>query len=880
MKLRITRTLQVALLIGSLSLPARATQPDFGSGLSSEIVLDGNWIVNQSTVTPGTWIPGVSYYTIEGDTIIRSEADNPFDILFGLAGEDQSGRAFSVTAAGAELSFATDRDISFTNLDANGGNGGAFDLAGGKLISFQGNRNITFDGNKASYAGSYGGAIYASGASFVMRDNTGTIRFANNFAVKGGGAIESLGGNDFEITNNGDVVFENNKATDATGIGGAIYNAGTMNISGNGNVSFIGNSAGRAGGAIYAASDSVTINNNQSVSFVGNSSASDGGAIYVASGNFKMQGNGDILFDGNSSVTGGSALYIGGSTGAIDFISNGNITFSNNTGATSKGSVITYQNFMGGWGPTLSFNNNGVISFLENRNSSAPDKYSDIIRLGGVLTMDGNKGIIFRDNDGGITGMTINMRKNTGTIAFARNQDAIWAVSGGQGIVFDGNQNIFFLDGARGGMHNTNSLKVTNNAHVAWLYNSAPYDSAVEIEGGAFCFYAGSGVYQLTISGNESVVFAGNVHTTQSKGAERIAIDMSEAKTGTLSHIAANAGKSVEIYDFVKIAGSVVFNGHDGTAATSTGGTVKFSGADYTYDKTDLVATDKDGNVIDATLGQDRNGNTYGKIDGLGQKAVSTLSNTAKLQGGTLQVESGAKLEVLESFTSVAQSVVSLGNGVLTTGAKSLIAGKLDFSGGSADIRSLSRLIATGGGNTAISGKDALIRNIIYGGNGAGTDKIGDDTYLARYDITRYFAQEGGSTITIGDGAVYRLTLDQSFSMELSDLLLNGTLGDVIRIDIVNSSVVTDTTGSSFDISSLQGLINQTGTTWEIQNNWSGNALASGDEGWGYVQLVQTGKLIPEPASATLTLFSLIGLFFRRNRKRETKQCEKVKRSN
>ena len=128
--------------------------------------------------------------------------------------------------------------------------------------------------------------------------------------------------------------------------GGAIYgdSSSTITLSGNGSVTFSGNTASGSpsgsGGAIYGSSTStITLNNNGSVTFSGNtaeatssSSSAYGGAIY-SSGNLNIRNNDSVEFYQNAEVRAGSyrlrSIYAKGSEKIISFSAaeGKNITF-------------------------------------------------------------------------------------------------------------------------------------------------------------------------------------------------------------------------------------------------------------------------------------------------------------------------------------------------------------------------------------------------------------------------------------------------------------------------------------------------------------------------------------------------------------------------
>ena len=223
----------------------------------------------------------------------------------------------------------------------------------GHDITLSNNGSVVFEGNTASSTDSsaYGGAIYGFLFSTITLSNNGSVTFSGNTASGSssacGGAIY---GDDITLSNNGSVVFEGNTASSSSfAEGGAIYSDnGTISLSLNNSVSFNGNSAGLAGGALSGTYD-VSLNGNGSVSFIGNSVTGHtqsygadvyayGGAIYVPNGPFSLCDNGRVEFIGNkASVSSSYLIYVYG--GAI-------CTF-NDLNIRNNDSVEFYQNSEG-----------------------------------------------------------------------------------------------------------------------------------------------------------------------------------------------------------------------------------------------------------------------------------------------------------------------------------------------------------------------------------------------------------------------------------------------------------------------------------------------------------------------------------------------------
>lgn len=224
----------------------------------------------------------------------------------------------------------TNTDDSFRNTVAQGG---AIFTYG--TVKFDGNNQVVFTGNNSQSAG----AIYAASLSITntkeevsFTDNNATGEFWSPENAHGGALYIHYdnGFFHFDITNNASVVFENNTAT---GSGGAIalhglnYANQIPVFQGNRALSFINNSSGNGGGAIYSQSNSSLIfQENETISFEGNTAEGGGGAILTSSISFT--GNKTVSFTGNSSGTTGGAICASG--GTVSLVNNETVEFQGN----------------------------------------------------------------------------------------------------------------------------------------------------------------------------------------------------------------------------------------------------------------------------------------------------------------------------------------------------------------------------------------------------------------------------------------------------------------------------------------------------------------------------------------------------------------------
>lgn len=219
---------------------------------------------------------------------------------------------------GAELEVSGNADVSFSNHVVNNAGGAIYAINNypssingtqnvEASITFQNNGRVSFANNKATYG--YGGAIH--GADITFDGQTEGVYFSDNSAQRGGAIC---------ISETGSLRFEGNETVEFTGNsttkydGGAIYAAwswnkesGSIEFTGNETVTFSNNYASSNGGAVYAGSRNVTITGNTEVSFIGNGAGDNyngngtntggGGAIY--GGSLNIFGNKSVTFRGN-----------------------------------------------------------------------------------------------------------------------------------------------------------------------------------------------------------------------------------------------------------------------------------------------------------------------------------------------------------------------------------------------------------------------------------------------------------------------------------------------------------------------------------------------------------------------------------------------------
>ena len=245
-------------------------------------------------------------YALGGGLYLRgSRWGGESDLQFNIADTTFSGNSLiskSNDAQGGGLYVKGDEGNS-----NNGTNDGSGDKNGKVNVNLT---DVTFDSNTVNGAtASQGGALYVLGV-----DTSGT----------------SVPANATVTVNNS--TFTGNKAEGAAGQGGAIYNAGTLTVSGG---EFTGNHATQQGGAIYNAA-------NSSISFSGTNTFTDNTA---AEGNDIYNAGSITVADGTTTL-GSGLTQVGGkvtvSTGAtLDMASGSSLSFKgDNTALTIDGGTF------------------------------------------------------------------------------------------------------------------------------------------------------------------------------------------------------------------------------------------------------------------------------------------------------------------------------------------------------------------------------------------------------------------------------------------------------------------------------------------------------------------------------------------------------------
>ena len=604
--------------------------------------------------------------------------------------------------------------------------------------------------------------------------------------------------------------IDNNTSSDA--FGGAIYGGenSTITLSGNGSVTFSGN----------------TVSSSDSSSY----SYACGGAIAVVSGTITLSGNGSVEFSGNtaSSSSAASAFAYGGAIAGVTITlsGNGSVTFSGNTASSStaaRGGAID--------GDTITLSDNGSVTFSGNTASSSSSSYSSYA-YGGAIYGDYDSTITLSDNGS---------------------------------VTFSGNTASSSTSVARGGAIYSSTITLSGNGSVTFSGNTASSSS--------YSYYSsyasGGAIYSngiVTITGNDEVTFAQNVE--KNRTAYRL---RSLYLLGNKLTLSAGEKQSIRFYDSVYMgaSGSVALNADytdaEGATQKSTG-TILFSGAttedDLKAAKGGVAGTEAE--ILNSRTSEIKSAATlYGGTLQVQDKAVLKLNGGLTVADGSkasVQVQAAELSVGSHALNMVSGSSLELSDGAkltateltITTGATLAVRGSVSTAQLTEQVSALtlseetvagfdaSRAVNTGSvsvlegdltleGGSLLSFEDAYLEltgDLIFD-VAAGDEKI-------ELDIAPGILSDSGSQVVLFNvGGVVTFTFDG-----LTASAEDGLVYRVQAMDYFFGSSLKDTTELVYD---------------------SANKV---------VYLVNMGAVsVPEPTTATLSLLALAALAARRRRK-------------
>ena len=293
---------------------------------------------------------------------------------------------------------------------------GTVNIANG-LYTGSNNRDITLNKNMVIKGQSTDGTIInGSNVDRIFIINTGVNISLINITIANGRVNNNNGG---AIRNNGGTLTVNNcnfksnsanRNSGSNGLGGAIYNTGSLTII---NSVFMDNTVTRDGSAIWS-SGSLTINNSN---FTSNKATRDGGAIFSTS-NTTISGSN---FVNNSAVTNGGALTNSGTLSIVASNFSGNSASDGgaiyNTGSLTVTSTTFRENSAQNRGGAIY--NNGNLSVLSStfENNSVPITNGYDYNGGAIFNnFDANlnvTGSVFNYNTASVGGAILSFNNST-----------------------------------------------------------------------------------------------------------------------------------------------------------------------------------------------------------------------------------------------------------------------------------------------------------------------------------------------------------------------------------------------------------------------------------------------------------------------------------
>lgn len=454
-----------------------------GSGMTSESTLE---LLNYNSITfSGNQALNTyssAHTTKDGDIAAGAALYAPEISIQGTSG----AILFNDNIISAKTSYETRPSVKGGAIKGNSIN---IDQNTGTSIIFDGNIALDsiYDPTTATSVPnstfSYGGAIYGINAISLANNGQAAITFSNNVAGKGGALAAGYQGS-ITLADNGELTFTGNKAS----YGGAIYTGASTYLNNKDTVGY----------------GTLDISRNAGVSFVGNSATNNGGAIYnQTQGTVNISNNtGDVSFQNNT-----AALY----GGAIRGQSYSTISLNENTGTVSlSANSITRSEVVQIYGgaissdanSTININGNGAVSINSNSLSTNSSTY------GGAIAAYNS---------------TVNICKNTGAVDISGNTITSVKTSSWGSIT------------AEGAAIYAKVLNLQNNSSTVTITNNvASVSGTGSAMGGAFLVQD-----SLNITGNADVIFRNNLQKDDTQTILRSVYVNSKSATGALNLAAA-----------------------------------------------------------------------------------------------------------------------------------------------------------------------------------------------------------------------------------------------------------------------------------------------------------------------------------------------------
>ena len=744
-------------------------------------------------------------YALGGGLYLRgSRWGGESDLQFNIADTTFSGNSLiskSNDAQGGGLYVKGDEGNS-----NNGTNDGSGDKNGKVNVNLT---DVTFDSNTVNGAtASQGGALYVLGV-----DTSGTSAPANAAVT---------------VTNS---TFTGNKAEGATGQGGAIYNAGTLTVSGG---EFTGNEAGKYGGAIAGDVEGQGSLNITNATFTGNTSGA-GGAIALWSDGIKDAADHAITarFEGNTAERkGGAIVFLANHSG--DKTVNASISgeFLNNSAGESGGAIhseratltITDATFTGNHatqqGGAIYNAADSSITFKGNNTftDNTAAEGNDIYNAGSITVADGTTTLgsgLTQAATGTITvnGGTLDMASGS-SLSFA--EGSTLTINGGTFVAdFDQLLESYTDTNAANGITGENiigtsgnlNLRLDGGTYTLDQYNDAKktllsqgdesaalnfLNATLDTEGKDLVVGAEVSEDKVTITMTPVVVDQGvapeeagqdaHIPSVPNQIVSVVAADDSAKELLPADTITVSGSefiaKGLQIED-TKEAEAVTLAVTDGSNITLTGGEAGFTGV--VNAENEAVTTNVEVNNASLTVGLEGNASAQNltlnevTVDGGTFAVAGNGLDTTQVEANKLVTESGT-VAVNNATLTVQETVVSTGVLSITNAVSDL--GTVDFSGGVLffDPSYNTHTFKNGEVGGLFLTSDGSVVNVASG-----------------LDNLQELAQKAGFTTTATGSGEFTLGTGQSMLALGQNLTLTGS-GQVI----VDAGVTYENTGSTY----------------------------------------------------------------------------------
>ena len=461
-----------------------------------------------------TAINGTIYFNVNSNVTFKANSE----VTFSNNSATQYGTAIysadnsHVTFKGNSIITFSNNNISLTESDTDYQFGGTIFSDTYSYVSFEEKSITTFYNNMANF----GAAIFSYYNSVITFKDKSRIIFNSNIA-RTCGTLASVLFSRVTFDDNTEVVYNNNTVLCASSryyepFAGAICTFKETDIifSGHSFITFINNTADRAGAAAFFESR-VIMQQYSTVIFNNNIAMYSSGGAFVCSNNSNVtiKGNSNVTFNSNKANQNGGAIH-SYNICKIVFKENSTSKFTNNSARSNGGATYSMQaseiTIKGNSSVTFDYNtadNGGIFYFTANStitfNETSMISFfnNKAIQSGGVGYFGLNSNVLFEGNT---------------TVRFENNK----ALYGGailsndhSNIIFTGNSNISFVNnkatqsGGAGYFYSHCNFIVKENAQLSLTHNKA-------LDGGAVCI---NDKVKLIFNENSSILFYSNFAT-------------------------------------------------------------------------------------------------------------------------------------------------------------------------------------------------------------------------------------------------------------------------------------------------------------------------------------------------------------------------------